>query len=199
MTTPIASRTRLSIPRRRRYPESFSVWSWRRGSERGPLIGPDHRRIDEAADAEAARKPSLDRRIDNARRMESQRQGHADRALGFALARSNRLDALIGIGRQFVEPAMSAAQGVYESRAGFDPHRTDRELLFPLAPDDLATPIRRWRDPRNGQDPILGVLSDGRQPDLDCRLADGDALNGLAQDLVRFQARQKQDWTSLLV
>ena len=59
-----------------------------------PQIGPEHRQVGQALDAEPARKPTPHRgfRQDGADERKGQR--HPDRALAFALADGERLDGL---------------------------------------------------------------------------------------------------------
>jgi Protein of unknown function (DUF642)/PEP-CTERM motif len=79
---------------------------WRLQSERAPLIRPGHGQVDETLQAKAARQASLDCRLDDLRRKESERQGHPDRTHSPALPRSQRLQGQAGIG--FVGIALSA-------------------------------------------------------------------------------------------
>jgi len=83
-------------------------------TERGPLLGPNHRQIHETLDAEPARQTSLDRRHDNGRGNESKRKGHADRAFALALAGGEGFYGPIGVSRELVKPAMGVAEGLQE-------------------------------------------------------------------------------------
>ena len=95
-------------------------------AERGPLLGPNHRQIHEALDAEPARQTSFDRSGDDGRRDKSQRECHANGAFALALTSGKGFDGLIRISRQFVEPAMGVAKRFDEDNARLDPHRADR-------------------------------------------------------------------------
>ena len=79
-------------------------------SDGAPLLGPEHRQVGQALDAEPARKPTLHRGFRQDRGDERKGQRHSDRALAFALADGERLDGLGGIDQEFVEPAVSVAQ-----------------------------------------------------------------------------------------
>jgi hypothetical protein len=85
---------------------------WRVEPERAPLIRPCHRQVDKTLEAKAARQASLDCRLDDLRREESERQGHPNRTLAPALSRSERLQSQTGIGEKFVQPAVRVAEGL---------------------------------------------------------------------------------------
>ena len=65
----------------------------------------------------AGRRGAIDprSRLDKGGRKEGERQSHADRALGLALARGERFDGLIGIRRQLLQPPMGVAKRVDEN------------------------------------------------------------------------------------
>jgi hypothetical protein len=60
-----------------------------------------HRQVDETLETKAARQASLDCRLDDLRREESEQQGHPDRTHSLALSQSNRLQSLTRIGQKF--------------------------------------------------------------------------------------------------
>ena len=62
-------------------------------------------------------REAVDCRLDEGGGQESERDGSADPTFGFAFARGERFDGLVGTGGQFVEPVMSAAKRVGEDRA----------------------------------------------------------------------------------
>src|SRR5271157_6024461 len=66
-------------------------------SDGAPLLGPEHRQVGQALDAEPARKPTLHRGFRQSGGHERKGQRHSDRALAFALADGERLDGLGGI------------------------------------------------------------------------------------------------------
>jgi hypothetical protein len=82
------------------------------------LVRPGHRKINQPLQTEAAGQSSVDRGFNDGRRKEGKRQRHPDGPLGLALPQRDRLDRLARIGEQFVEPAMSFAEGVGEDNAG---------------------------------------------------------------------------------
>ncbi len=61
------------------------------------MLGPEHRQVGQALDAEPARKPTLHRGYRQSGGHERKGQRHSDRALAFALADGERLDGLGGI------------------------------------------------------------------------------------------------------
>src|ERR1700722_13128960 len=110
-------------------------------SERPPLIRPGRRQVDEALETKAARQASLDCRLDDLRREESERQGHPDRTLSLALPRSERLQRQAGIGKKFVQPAMRVAEGFDQDGARVGWHRAGTGLRIFWALDKLALAI----------------------------------------------------------
>ena len=62
-------------------------------------------------------REAVDCRLDEGGGQESERDGSADPTFGFAFARGEQFDRLVGTGGQFVEPVMSAAKRVGEDRA----------------------------------------------------------------------------------
>ena len=129
-------------------------------TERGPLVRPCHQKVHQALSAEAARQPSVDRRLGEVRRKEGERHRHADRALGFFLARGDELNGAGRICGQFVEPAVSVAKRIDKNHARLGSHRPHRSELFAFPLHDLATSIRGWRRPRNQQDAICRFSRD---------------------------------------
>ena len=68
-------------------------------------IGPTRRHVHQARNAEAARKGSIDRRLDDVGSKESEGKSHAGRSFTDALAGGDRLDAVDLAGSYFVEPS----------------------------------------------------------------------------------------------
>src|SRR5271166_4200109 len=99
----------------------------RRKSKRSPLVRPRQRKINETLEAVAARQASLNCRLNDIWRKESERHGHPNRSLGLALSRCERLESLAGVGLKFVQPAMSVANST-ESR--FRRFVASLDLLF---------------------------------------------------------------------
>jgi hypothetical protein len=143
------------------------------------LVRPRHWKVHQALDTKAARQSTVDRRFDEGGAKESERDRSADPTFGFAFARGERFDGLVGTPGQFVEPAMSVAKRVSEDRTRFGSHQARDAWSFALALDDLAAPMGRRRRPGNDQDAILIVT---RHPlgklDLDRRSRCDDALDG---------------------
>jgi hypothetical protein len=142
-----------------------------------------------------ARQTTVDRRLDDWGSKEGERERHADRAFRLALPGGDCFDDQTRIGHQFVEPAMGKAKRFDEGDARLDPHRPNREVLIPLALNDLAPPIGRRRRPGNGQDPSPSLEDRcARQSDLDQGSADDDALDGVEKAFVWFgQVRTRVD------
>ena len=104
----------------------------------------------------AARQSSVNRGFDDARRKENQRQCHPYGPLGLALPRGDRLNSLIGIGDQIVEPAMGLANGVDEDDTRAMRHGARDAHFFVRALDDLA--------PAMGDDAVQGRLKLSASP-----------------------------------
>ncbi len=81
----------------------------RRKSKRSPLVRPRQRKINETLEAVAARQASLDCRLNDIWRKESERHGHPNRSLGLAFSQCERLESLAGVGLKFVQPAITEA------------------------------------------------------------------------------------------
>jgi hypothetical protein len=69
------------------------------------LAGPFGRQVDEAGDAHAVGKPTLDGCLNKIRRQECQRDSHVDLARAASLVLGNAFRSGFWIGREFVEPA----------------------------------------------------------------------------------------------
>ena len=65
--------------------------------QRSPLLGPEHRQVGQALDAEPARKAALLRSLRQNGGDERKGQHHPDRALALALVDGERLDRLGGV------------------------------------------------------------------------------------------------------
>src|SRR3984957_11749553 len=114
---------------------------WRLESERAPLIRPGHRQVDETLETVTAWQASLDCRLDDLRREESERQGHPDRTHRPALPRSQRLQSQAGIGEKFVQPTVRVAEGFDQDGARVGWHRAGTGLRIVCALDNLALAI----------------------------------------------------------
>jgi hypothetical protein len=95
-------------------------------------------RIDEPRCVEATRRLAVERGFGELRSQERQRQGHPDRPLAFTLAVAKGRDGCGGVGKQFVQPAMSVGYGAdkrWRARARIFPiesaARPDRDALRP--------------------------------------------------------------------
>ena len=66
-------------------------------SDGAPLLGPEHRQVGQALDAEPARKAALLRSLRQNGGDERKGQRHPDRALALALVDGERLDGLGGV------------------------------------------------------------------------------------------------------
>jgi hypothetical protein len=60
------------------------------------LVRPRHWKVHQALDPKAARQSTFDRRFDEGGAKESERDRSADPTFGFAFARGERLDGLVG-------------------------------------------------------------------------------------------------------
>jgi hypothetical protein len=88
------------------------------------------------------------------------------------------LDGLIGIHKEFVEPAIGVTQGFGEDRTRPNSHWADRRARLTFAWNDLAALVRRGRYPGNGECLNLPIDGDGlAKPDLDFLCADCDSLD----------------------
>ena len=77
--------------------EFGSNLSRRLQSDGAPLLGPKHRQVDQALDAEPARKATLHRGFRQGEGDERKGQRHPNRALALAFAGGERLDGLDGV------------------------------------------------------------------------------------------------------
>jgi hypothetical protein len=117
-----------------------------------PSASADHW-SDHALSAEAARQPSVDRRLGEVRRKKGERYRHADRALGFFSGAA--IDSMVRDGSVVSRRASGERREAHrqEPRAlGLASAAVQRIVRLSL--DDLATSIRGWRRPRGQQDAI---------------------------------------------
>jgi hypothetical protein len=142
------------------------------------LLGPKHRQVSQALDAESVRKATLHCGFRQDVGDEREGQRHPDRALALALADGEQLGGLGGVVEEFVEPAMSVPQCFDEtvSRAVIDgwaspvrrsvPDPTQslaghcKDLWFNLA---AAPPLRSYARP---QPPSASKLPRSRVPSI---------------------------------
>ena len=172
-------------------------------SECSPLVGPRHRKINEALETVAARQASFDCRL---RRCLAQGK-RATRSMRIDELRSSlramRVMSNSGGGRTEVRP--TSDRRCQERRAGSP--RVSASAQAPVfvdrAMDDLAPAIRRWRRRRKRQSlHVSRLLSSLRQSDLDRRTADRDAIDqvrmsGAGLDGLRPACRRLRDERSI--
>ena len=72
------------------------------------LFGPLGRQVEEPCDAQAARKPTIHRRFDKARREESKRDRHIDPAETAPLTFSDFFRGDRSVNRKLIEPSAAA-------------------------------------------------------------------------------------------